>query len=115
MSENVAAAEHGHVAAGEHASGHPGPALYLLVAIALVILTFMELAVYYVSFLQPLLVPILILLALAKFLLVGGFYMHLYYDQKIFSIFFVFPLILACFIGAALMMIFSALEGRLIL
>jgi cytochrome c oxidase subunit IV len=115
MSENVAAAEHGHVAAGEHASGHPGPALYALVAIALVILTFMELAVYYVSFLQPLLVPILILLALAKFLLVGGFYMHLYYDQKIFSIFFVFPLILACFIGAALMMIFSALESHLVL
>jgi len=115
MSENVAAVEHGHVAAGEHPSGHPGPALYALVAIALVILTFMELAVYYVSFLQPLLVPILILLALAKFLLVGGFYMHLYYDQKIFSIFFVFPLILACFIGAALMMIFSALEARVIL
>jgi hypothetical protein len=39
--------------------------------------------------------------------------MHLYYDQKIFSIFFVFPLILACFIAAALLMIFSALEGRL--
>ena len=111
MSENVATA--GHAAAAEHPSGHPGPALYALIALALVILTLMELAVYYVSFLQPVLVPILILLAIAKFFLVGGFYMHLYYDQKIFSIFFVFPLILACFIGAALLMIFSALEGRL--
>ena len=111
MSENVATA--GHAAGAEHASGHPGPALYALVALALVLLTLMELAVYYVSFLQPVLVPILILLAIAKFFLVGGFYMHLYYDQKIFSIFFVFPLILACFIGAALLMIFSALEGRL--
>ena len=113
MSEHVATA--GHVAGGEHASGHPGPALYAIVAVALVILTLMELAVYYVTFLQPVLVPILILLAIAKFFLVGGFYMHLYYDQKIFSIFFVFPLILACFIGAALLMIFSALEGRMVL
>jgi len=112
MSENVATAET-HFEAGEHHAGHPGPALYAIIAVALVILTFMELAVYYVSFLQPLLVPILILLAIAKFLLVGGFYMHLYYDQKIFSIFFVFPLILACFIGAALLMIFSALQSHL--
>jgi cytochrome c oxidase subunit IV len=112
MSENVATAET-HFEEGEHHAGHPGPALYAIVAVALVILTFMELAVYYISFLQPLLVPILILLAIAKFLLVGGFYMHLYYDQKIFSIFFVFPLILACFIGAALLMIFSALQGRM--
>jgi cytochrome c oxidase subunit IV len=115
MSENVAAAGHGHVAVSEHEFGHPGPGLYAIIAFALVVLTLMELAVYYVSFLQPLLVPILILLAIAKFLLVGGFYMHLYYDQKIFTVFFVFPLILACFIGAALLMIFSALEGRLTL
>jgi cytochrome c oxidase subunit 4 len=113
MSENVATAGDEHFVEGEHHAGHPGPAIYAIIAIALVILTFMELAVYYVPFLQPMLVPILILLAIAKFLLVGGFYMHLYYDQKIFSIFFVFPLILACFIAAALLMIFSALEGRL--
>ncbi len=113
MSENVATVEHDHFVEGEHHAGHPGPALYAIIAVALVILTFMELAVYYVTFLQPLLVPILILLAIAKFLLVGGFYMHLYYDQKIFTIFLVFPLILACFIAAALLMIFSALEGRL--
>ncbi|HVB79468.1 MAG TPA: cytochrome C oxidase subunit IV family protein [Candidatus Binataceae bacterium] len=115
MSENVAAAGHEHFEAGEHHAGHPGPALYAIIAVALVILTLMELTVYYVAFLQPLLVPILILLAIAKFLLVGGFYMHLYYDQKIFSIFFIFPIILACFIGAALLMIFSALQGRLAL
>jgi len=65
MSENVAAAGHEHVAAGKYASGHPGPGLYAIIAVALVILTLMELAVYYVSFLQPLLVPILILLAIA--------------------------------------------------
>ena len=115
MSENVTAVGSEHFVAGEHESGHPGPMLYAIVAVALVILTLMELTVYYVSFLQPLLVPILILLAIAKFLLVGGFYMHLYYDQKIFSILFIFPLILACFIGAALLMIFSALSGRLAL
>lgn len=113
MSENVAAAGHGHFEAGEHEAGHPGPGLYVIVAVALVILTLMELTVFYVAFLQPLLVPILILLAIAKFLLVGGFYMHLYYDQKIFTTFFVFPLMLACAIGAALLMIFSALAGRL--
>jgi cytochrome c oxidase subunit IV len=102
-----------HAAVAEHPSGHPGPALYAIIAVFLVILTLMELTVYYVAALQPVLVPILILLAIAKFLLVGGFYMHLYYDPKIFSIFFIFPLILACFIGAALLMIFSALSTHL--
>lgn len=109
MSENVAVMEHGHVELGEHGFGHPGPGLYALIALFLVILTCMELAVFYVHSLQPVLVPLLILLAIAKFVLVGGFYMHLYYDQKIFTVLFGFPLALACAIGAALLMIFSAI------
>lgn len=113
MSENVAVAGHGPGAMPEH-TGHPGPMVYAIIAGILVILTFMELTVYYVQSLQPVLVPILILLAIAKFILVAGFYMHLHYDQRIFSIFFIFPLILACFIGAALMMIFSALATHLV-
>jgi cytochrome c oxidase subunit 4 len=113
MSDNVAVAGHGPGAMAEHGTGHPGPAVYAIIAVILVILTLMELTVYYVNALQPVLVPILILLAIAKFILVAGFYMHLHYDQKIFSIFFVFPLILACFIGAALLMIFSALATHL--
>jgi cytochrome c oxidase subunit 4 len=115
MSENVAVAGHGPGAMEEHGTGHPGAGLYAIVAFFLVILTLMELTVYYVHELQPVLVPILIILAIAKFLLVACFYMHLHYDQKIYSIFFGFPIVLAVFIAIALMLLFSALTTRLAL
>lgn len=115
MSENVAVAGHAPGAVAEHGSGHPGAGLYAIIAFFLVILTLMELTVYYVHALQPVLVPILLLLAVAKFILVAGFYMHLHYDQKIFSIFFGFPIILAIFIAIALILLFTALSTHLAL
>jgi cytochrome c oxidase subunit IV len=115
MNENVAVAGHAHGAVGEHGDGHPGPALYALVAFFLVILTGLELTVYYVHALQPVLVPILLLLAVAKFVLVAGFYMHLHYDANIYVIFFGFPMILAIFIAIALILLFSALGTHLAL
>ena len=115
MSENVAVAGHAPGSMAEHGAGHPGAGLYAIIAFFLVILTLMELTVYYVHSLQPVLVPILLLLAIAKFVLVAGFYMHLHYDQKIYTIFFGFPLILAVFIAIALILLFSALGSHLAL
>jgi cytochrome c oxidase subunit IV len=111
------AIEHGH---GEHGHGahahaveehHPGATVYLLVAVVLVVLTAMEIGVFYAPFLQVWLVPLLIILAILKFILVAGFYMHLKYDSSVFTTLFAFPLLLAMLICGSLMLLFLYL-GR---
>jgi cytochrome c oxidase subunit 4 len=107
------AIEHGH---GAHAHAiepdhHPGPAVYLLVAVVLIVLTAMEIGVFYAPFLQVWLVPLLIILAVLKFILVAGFYMHLKYDNSVFTTLFAFPLLLAMMICGSLMLLFLYL-GR---
>ena len=56
---------------------HPSAATYAKIAVTLVILTAMEVAVYYVESIRTYLVPILIVLMIIKFALVAMFYMHL--------------------------------------
>lgn len=108
------ATEHGHAGAHEVSHDeHPGPGVYLLVAAILTVLTAAEITVFYVPGLQPVLVPILLILAAVKFAFVGMFYMHLYYDSKVFTIFFGAPLLLALLIVMGLLLIFSHLEGVL--
>jgi cytochrome c oxidase subunit 4 len=92
---------------------HPGPGVYLLVAAILTVLTAAEITVFYVPGLQSVLVPILLVLAAVKFAFVAMFYMHLYYDSKVFTIFFGFPLLLALLIVLGLLLLFSHLEGVL--
>ncbi|MBF6568086.1 MAG: cytochrome C oxidase subunit IV family protein [Candidatus Binataceae bacterium] len=92
---------------------HPGPGLYLLIAAILTVLTAAEITVFYVPGLQPVLVPILLVLAIVKFAFVGMFYMHLYYDSKVFTTLFVFPLLLALLIVFGLLLLFSHLQGVL--
>jgi cytochrome c oxidase subunit IV len=111
------AVEHGH---GGHAHGahavedhHPGPTVYLLVAVVLIILTAMEIGVFYAPFLQPYLVFLLIVLAVIKFILVAGFYMHLKYDSSVFTTLFAFPLLLAMMICGSLMLLFLYLSRHL--
>jgi cytochrome c oxidase subunit 4 len=108
------AIEHGHGGHGGHGHAivhdeHPGAGVYLVVAVVLVILTAMEIGVFYAPFLQPYLVFLLVVLAVLKFILVAGFYMHLKYDNSVFTTLFSFPLLLAVMICASLMMLFSYL------
>lgn len=112
MSEH--AIKHAHEAHGlVHEERHPGPMVYIVVAVVLVILTAMEIGVFYAPALQSALVPLLIVLAVAKFILVASFYMHLWYDSTVFSIFFIFPLILAVLICFSLMLLFTYLGHHL--
>jgi len=105
------------VATHEHA--HPGPALYLRVAVILFVMTALEVLAFEVShragwpmhaLVEPLLNEILIILSAAKFALVAMFYMHLKQDSKIFSGLFVFPLIIAAVLIVALLLLFSYLR-----
>jgi cytochrome c oxidase subunit IV len=111
MSEHTI--DHAHDAHAIVHEEHPGPMVYIVVAVVLCILTGMEIGVFYAPALQSVLVPLLIVLAIAKFILVASFYMHLWYDSTVFSIFFVFPLMLAVLICISLMLLFGYLSHHM--
>lgn len=102
-------ASHGHDDAN-----HPTPGLYVKIGVVLFILTFFEVAAYEVghrpaaplhSLVEPIVVPILLILSAAKFALVAMFYMHLKQDAKLFSNLFVWPIILAAAILSGLLVL----------
>jgi cytochrome c oxidase subunit 4 len=76
MAAHAAAAHHHE----EHA--HPGEGFYVKVAIALTIITAVEVIIYYLEGFRGFLVPALIVLSIMKFAAVVGFFMHLKFDDK---------------------------------
>ena len=70
----------------------------------------MEITVFYMHALRPVLVPVLLILAVAKFALVAMFFMHLQYDSWMLSALFVFPLFIATVLLAAMLMLFLYLS-----
>jgi heme/copper-type cytochrome/quinol oxidase subunit 4 len=95
--------------AAAHGATHPqaGPRTYLVIAAFLLLLTVMEVAVFYIPALARVLVPVLVFLALAKFALVAMFYMHLRFDHIWFSYLFVGPLIVAVLLVISLLWLFG--------
>jgi heme/copper-type cytochrome/quinol oxidase subunit 4 len=92
---------------------HPGATTYLIIAAFLIVLTAMEITVFYVHALRPVLVPVLIVLGAAKFALVAMFYMHLKYDGWLLTGVFVFPLMVAVVLMASLLMLFAYLANHM--
>lgn len=92
---------------------HPGAATYVIIAAFLVVLTAMEVTVFYLHALRPVLVPVLIVLAAAKFALVAMFYMHLRYDSWLLTGVFVFPLIIAALLLVSLILLFAYLSNHM--
>jgi cytochrome c oxidase subunit IV len=90
---------------GEHA--HPGAKEYLAIATVLVVITAVEVAVFYIPSMKPVLVPVLLTLSAVKFALVAMFYMHLKFDHRLFSWLFVLPMLLATFVILALIKLFA--------
>jgi cytochrome c oxidase subunit 4 len=74
---------------------------YVVIALILAALTAIEVSTYYVDF-GPLFLPVLLVLMVAKFLIVVSYFMHLKFDDKIFSYMFYSGLVLALavYIGA---------------
>jgi cytochrome c oxidase subunit IV len=85
---------------------HPTVGVYLRVAAVLVILTVIEVGVFYVPAFVPLLVPTLLVLSALKFCLVVMFYMHLKTDSRFFWFLFGAPLLLATGVLVALLFLF---------
>jgi cytochrome c oxidase subunit IV len=98
-----------HGAAHEADHAHPGPKTYVMIAIFLAVLTAAEVAVFYITALAPVLVPILLVLTAGKFALVVMFYMHLKMDDRIFSWVFIAPLILAILVVISILILFLLL------
>jgi cytochrome c oxidase subunit 4 len=71
-----------HPVAGGHGA-HPSEAQYILVALILAVLTAIEVGVSYAKRLGDAAAPLLIILAITKFVMVVGFFMHLRYDSHI--------------------------------
>jgi len=91
---------------------HIGNSVYLIVGGFLIVLTAMEITVSYIHALRPVMVPILVVLAIAKFALIAMFFMHLRYEKWVLNTMFVFPLAFAMGVFLALMGLFLFLSHR---
>lgn len=103
MSE--AAETHGH----EEHGGHASVGFYWMIGGILTVITAVEVAVFYIEALAPVLVPVLLVLSAAKFILVVMFFMHLKFDSKIFTGLFLAGLSLATFMTVALVVLYHFL------
>ena len=74
---------------------HPDNAEYVVVFIILGAITAVEVALYYVNISQNALIPLLIILSAVKFFTVILWFMHLKFDNRIFSTLFMGGLTLA--------------------
>ena len=90
---------------------HPRPGQYVKIAVILAILTAIEVAVAYMDALSDVLIPVLGALAIAKFAMVVGYFMHLKFDSKLFRYLFVTGLGFALVLFSIVLVIFFAAEG----
>jgi cytochrome c oxidase subunit 4 len=96
----------------EHAGpAHPSTRTYVLVAAVLAVITAVEVMVFYIETLKPLLVPILLTLSAAKFTLVVGFFMHLKFDARLFRALFIGPLVIAVVVLLAMLLLYGVFTG----
>jgi len=71
---------------------HPSPKEYIRIAVLLAAVTAAEVAIYYIPAVRPFLIPLLFLFAAVKFTLVVLWFMHLRFDSRTYSRFFVMGL-----------------------
>ncbi len=96
----------------EHA--YPTWATYKWVALVLLVITVIEVWVYYIPefVASRLFVPSLLIMSAAKFAIVVLFYMHLRYDHRLFRALFSGPLIIAVLTIVSLLFLFGHLAIR---
>jgi cytochrome c oxidase subunit 4 len=70
---------------------------YIKIALILAAITALEVSTYYVDF-GPLFLPSLIIMMVVKFFMVVSYFMHLKFDNKLFSLMFYIGLGLALFV-----------------
>jgi len=102
----------GHAEEGPHdeSHAHKPNSFYIKVAIALAIVTAVEVGLYYLD-LGKLFMPTLLILMVVKFVTVVSLFMHLRFDNKLFSWLFYSGLFLAVFVYLAALMTFRFFDG----
>src|SRR5688500_18819247 len=93
-------------AAHHPAGGHPTWRTYVVIGLVLCVITAIEVAIFYIEALATLLVPLLLVLSAAKFVIVILFYMHLKFDAKMFGRVFYAPLALAVLLVIGMIILF---------
>ncbi|HVE75481.1 MAG TPA: cytochrome C oxidase subunit IV family protein [Actinomycetota bacterium] len=88
---------------------HPSEGQYIKIAVILAVVTAAEVLVYYIPSLRPLLVPVLLAMAVVKFIMVALYFMHLKYDSRMFRRFFVLGVILSLAVFSVVLLTFSVL------
>jgi cytochrome c oxidase subunit 4 len=88
---------------------HPGPRQYVMVAVILSVITLIEVGAYYLTIPRAFFFAILMVLSTIKFGLVVLFYMHLKFDDRLYSTLFIGGMVLAVSIMVALLALFVAL------
>ena len=83
-----------HSSEGDHHDGHFTDKQYVMVALVLAVLTAIEVSTYFVDF-GPFFMPVLLILMCVKFVTVVSYFMHLKFDNKIFTWVFYSGLVLA--------------------
>ena len=81
-----------HAARAPHRAGHPSPKEYVRIGVVLGVLTALEVFASYAGVSGSILIPTLFVLALIKFALVVLWFMHLKFDDRRYSRFFVMGL-----------------------
>lgn len=104
-------AAHGHGGA-THEEAHASNRTYVQIALILAVITIVEVIIYYIPAVRGVLVPALIVLSLAKFIMVVGFFMHLKYDHRLYRFMFAAGMVLT--LGVYLAMLAMAWTGNLI-
>jgi cytochrome c oxidase subunit IV len=105
MTTDIHASDQPHVgedlSADEYGEGHHGATdkQYILIALILAVMTAAEVILSYVD-VGPLFLPALLVLMVAKFITVVSYFMHLKFDNKLFSFLFYLGLGLAIFVYA---------------
>jgi len=110
--EHAEHAEHvdaGHDAHGEHAE-HKPDSYYIKVALILAALTALETSTYWVDF-GPFFMPALMIMMALKFFMVVSLFMHLKFDNKLFSYLFYSGLVLAIGVYVAFLATFHFFTG----
>jgi cytochrome c oxidase subunit IV len=69
---------------GAHATNQ----MYVRIAIILAVITLVEVVIYYIPTIRSVLVPALLVLSIAKFLMVVGYFMHLKFDNRLYRFMF---------------------------
>ena len=94
-----------------HVARHPSLKEYVRIAVILAAITGLEVAIYYLDLSPSVLIPALFGFSLVKFVLVVLWFMHLRFDSRTYSRFFMMGLAGAVTLFLIMLMLFRVFQG----